>query len=123
MGLVSPADRTDRFRSCTIGEPPQLTLLAGERVIMTGMNPPDVPIELTPEQQRALDARGGVVEGDSFVLMHKDVILDFFGYSSRADLLGKLKPAFDQADRGELHGWDVDVFLSRMRRSRSDESD
>ena len=63
-------------------------------VIMFCMNrsDPKQP-ELTSKQQRALDAHGGIVEGDSFVLMHKDVILDFFGYGSPQDLLRELQPA------------------------------
>ncbi len=55
--------------------------------------------------------------------MHKDVILDFFGYGSPQDLLRELQPAFDQADCGELQEWDVEAFLARMRRSKSGRPD
>jgi len=79
------------------------------------MSRPETTPKLTPEQQRALDMHGGVVQGDSFVLMRKDVVLDFFGYSSQADLVQQLQPALDQADRGELQEWDVDAVLARVR--------
>ena len=91
--------------------------------MMPHMNQPDIPPKLTPEQQRALDAHGGVLEGESFVLIHKDVLLDFFGFGSQNDLLRNLQPAFDQADNGELRAWDVDSFLAQMRLSRSSEPD
>ncbi len=98
--------------------------VSGNCVIMSCMDRSDTKQpELTPEQQRALDAHGGIVEGDSFVLMDKDVILDFFGYGSPHDLLRELQPAFDQADRGELQEWDVGAFLARMRRSDSGKPD
>lgn len=73
--------------------------------------------DLTAEQQHALDAHGGVVQGQSFVLMRTDVVLGFFGYDSKEDLQRELQPAFDEADRGELAEWDVDKFLARMHQS------
>lgn len=79
--------------------------------------------ELTAEQQQALDAHGGVVQGQSFVLMRTDVVLGFFGYDSKADLQCELQPAFDQADRGELEEWDVDAFLARMHRSHDSKTE
>lgn len=72
---------------------------------------------LTAEQEHALDAHGGVVQGQSFVLMRTDVVLGFFGYESKEDLQRELQPAFDQADQGELAEWDVEQFLARMRGS------
>lgn len=75
--------------------------------------------ELTAEQEQALDAHGGVVQGQSFVLMRPDVMLDFFGYDSKEELARELLPAFDQTDRSELAEWDVDAFLARMHRAGS----
>ena len=72
--------------------------------------------ELTAAQQQALDAHGGVVQGQSFVLMRTDVVLSFFGYDSKDELRRDLQPAFDQADRGELEDWSVDEFLASMHR-------
>ncbi len=72
--------------------------------------------ELTKELQQALDEGQGIVQGQSFVLMRPDVVLGWFGYDSKEELLHKLQPAFDQADRGELSEWNVDEFLDRMHR-------
>lgn len=80
-------------------------------------------LELTVEQEQAVDAHGGVVQGQSFVLMRTDVLLDFFGYDSKEDLRRELQPAFDQADRGELEEWDVDAFLARMHRSHDNKTE
>ena len=79
--------------------------------------------DLTAEQEHALDAHGGVVQGQSFVLMRTDVVLGFFGYDSKEDLQRELQPAFDQADRSELAEWDVDMFLARMHRSHSNKTE
>jgi hypothetical protein len=74
--------------------------------------------KLTPEQEQALDACGGVLQGQTFVVMRTDVVLSFFGYDSQGELRRELQPAFDQADRGELHDWNVEQFLSRMHHPR-----
>jgi len=73
--------------------------------------------ELTAEQEQALDAAGGIVQGQSFVLIRTDVVLSYFGYDSKEDLRRELQPAFDQADRGELEEWNVEKFLSRMHQT------
>ena len=72
--------------------------------------------ELTAAQRQALDEAGGVVQGQSYVLMRTDVVLSYFGFESKEELRRELQPAFDQADRGELHEWDVVEFLARMHR-------
>lgn len=83
------------------------------------MTKPEKTPELTAEQQQALDAHGGVVQGQSFVLMRTDVVLSYFGYDSKDELRRDLQPAFDQADRGDLQEWDVEEFLARMHRERA----
>ena len=82
------------------------------------MNNSEKVPDLTAEQQQALDAHGGLVQGQSFVLMRTDVVLSYFGYDSQDELRRDLQPAFDQADRGELQPWAVDEFLARMHRTR-----
>jgi hypothetical protein len=69
---------------------------------------------LTPEQERALDASAGIVQGDTYVILRKDAVFRWFGYDSAEELRRELQPAFDAADRGELSEWDVDEFLARM---------
>lgn len=58
--------------------------------------------ELTAEQQQALDAQGGIVQGRSFMLTRTDVVLSDFG-DSTDKLARTLQPAIDQVERGELH--------------------
>lgn len=78
---------------------------------------------LTVEQERALDAHGGIVQGESFVLMRTDFVLRLFGYESSVELRRELQPAFEQADRGELEEWNVDDFLARMRRPNESQTE
>lgn len=87
------------------------------------MSNAEPPTQLTPELEKALDAHGGVVQGQSFVLMRTDVVLSFFGYDSKEDLARELWPAFTQANRGELATWDVDAFLERMHRSHNGDAE
>jgi Ca2+-binding EF-hand superfamily protein len=87
------------------------------------MSNSDKTLELTAEQEQALDAHGGVVQGQSFVLMRTDMVLRFFGYHASDELARELKPAFDQADRGELEDWDVEEFLARMHRMHTPKSE
>ena len=77
------------------------------------MTTPESIPKLTTEQQQALDAGDGVVQGSSFVLMRTDVVLDWFGYTPE-QLGSELDPAIEQADRGEVHEWSVNDFLTRM---------
>ncbi|MEX0715969.1 MAG: hypothetical protein WD066_05250 [Planctomycetaceae bacterium] len=79
------------------------------------MNTASTAPTLTAEQQQALDAHDGILQGESFVLMRPDVVLEWFGYD-RAALEQELRPAFDEADRGELAAWNLDEFLAEMHR-------
>jgi hypothetical protein len=78
------------------------------------MGTPTTVPPLTPEQELALDASAGVVQGETYVLLRKDAVFRWFGYDSVEELRRELQPAFDAADRGELSEWNVDEFLSRM---------
>lgn len=78
--------------------------------------------ELTAEQRQALDEAGGIVQGQSYVLMRPDAALSYFGFDTKEDLRRELQPAFDQADRGELDEWDVEEFLARMHRQHDAKS-
>jgi hypothetical protein len=71
--------------------------------------------ELTEEQQRALDAGDGVVQGESFVIMRKDVVLDWFGYT-KEELRNELQPALDQIENGDIAEWNLKNFLSEMHK-------
>ena len=75
---------------------------------------------LTPEQEVALDAGDGIVQGDSFVLLRKDAIWRWLGYDSTEELRRELQPAFDSADRGEVTEWNADKFLDRMHGRNED---
>ena len=69
--------------------------------------------ELTAEQLEALDAGNGIVQGQSFVLIRNDVVLDWFGYSDD-ELRQELQPALKQVERGEVAEWNADEFLAEM---------
>jgi hypothetical protein len=69
--------------------------------------------ELTAEQQQALDASHGVLQGNSFVLMRTEVVLDWFGYSDD-DLRKELQPALQQVERAETAEWNLQEFLAEM---------
>ncbi|TWU09368.1 hypothetical protein CA54_46090 [Symmachiella macrocystis] len=71
--------------------------------------------ELTDEQQQALKEGNGVVQGESYLLMRHDVLLDWFGYTPD-QLRVELQPAIEQADRGELEEWNLQEFLKDVRR-------
>lgn len=85
---------------------------------MATMNSSKQSPELTAEQQQALDEAGGVVQGQSYILMRTDVVLSYFGFDTKDELRRQLQPAFEQADRGELDEWNVKEFLARMHRQR-----
>lgn len=70
--------------------------------------------KLTPEQERALNAGNGVVQGDSYVLLRSTAVLGWFGYDSPEELRRELQPALEAADRRELTEWNIDEFLARM---------
>jgi len=78
--------------------------------------------ELTAAQQKALEAGHGLVQGDSYVLMRNDVVLDWFGYTHE-QLRDELQPALDQADRGELVDWNLQGFLAEMRQGQESKSE
>jgi hypothetical protein len=59
------------------------------------------PPQLTPEQQQALEASNGLLQGDSYVRIRNDVVLDWFGYSLE-ELQKELQPAIEQAERREF---------------------
>jgi hypothetical protein len=82
------------------------------------MNEPSTTPPLTPEQEHALDASAGVLQGDTYVLLRKDAVFRWFGFDSAEDLREELRPAFEAADRGDLEEWDVDAFLARMHEER-----
>lgn len=84
------------------------------------MNPSSTAPTLSAEQQQALDAHDGILQGESFVLMRPEVVLEWFGYD-RAALEQELRPAFEEADRGDLAGWDLDEFLTEMHRRTASE--
>jgi hypothetical protein len=71
--------------------------------------------ELTDEQQQALEQGNGVVQGESYLLVRHDVVLDWFGYTPD-QLHVELQPAIEQADRGELEEWNLQEFLKEVRR-------
>jgi hypothetical protein len=73
---------------------------------------------LTSEQQQALDASEGVLQGDTYVLLRKDAVFRWFGFESADELREELRPAFEAADCGDLAEWNVDEFLARMRNRR-----
>ncbi|MDP6443934.1 MAG: hypothetical protein QGG36_32475 [Pirellulaceae bacterium] len=77
------------------------------------MSKPDTGPELTAEQQQALDAGNGIVQGQSFVLMRTEVVLDWFGYSDD-ELRQELQPALDQVERGDVAEWNLNEFLAEM---------
>ena len=83
----------------------------------TNMENSDVP-ELTAEQQKALDAGNGVVQGSSFVLMRTEVVLDWFGYA-KDDLRRRLQTGLDQIESGDVEEWNLDDFLAEMHRTRA----
>lgn len=72
--------------------------------------------ELTEQQRQALVDGDGVVQGQSFILMSTDVVLDWFGYSAE-ELRSELKPASDAVAQGESSEWNVREFLDEMRGS------
>lgn len=74
---------------------------------------PDRTPQLTPEQHRALDASNGLLQGDSYVLMRNDVVLDWFGYSLD-ELQKQLRPAIEQAQRREFVDFNLESFLQVM---------
>jgi hypothetical protein len=78
--------------------------------------------ELTAEQQKALDASGGIVHGQSFVLMRPDVVLDWFGYT-KDELAAELQPALDQVERGDVAEWNLDAFLAKMHKQHAAKSE
>ena len=73
------------------------------------------PPQLTPEQQQALEASNGLLQGDSYVLIRNDVVLDWFGYSLE-ELQKELQPAIEQAERREFADFTLDGFLAEMHR-------
>lgn len=82
------------------------------------MNTSDSIPELTPEQQKALDAGDGVVQGRSFVLMRTDVVLNFFGYTED-ELRRRLQPGLDQVERGDVAEWNLEEFLAKMHKQHA----
>ena len=78
------------------------------------MSTRDTP-ELTKEQQQALDANQGILQGSSYVLMRTDTFLDWFGIDKET-LKAQLQEGFDQADRGELLDWDPERIKAEGRR-------
>ena len=70
-------------------------------------------LELTVEQQAALDASDGVVHGTSFVLLRTENVLGYFGYA-KDELVGELQPALDQVENGEVAEWNLEEFLAKM---------
>ena len=80
-------------------------------------NSASVP-ELTAEQQQALDAGNGIVQGPSFVLLRTDVVLDWFGYT-KDQLRSELEPALEEAEQGKVAPWNLDEFLAKMHKERS----
>ena len=74
--------------------------------------------ELTAEQQQALDAGDGLVQGSSFVLMRTDVVLNFFGYT-KDELRNRLQPGIDQIESGDVAEWNLDEFLAKMHKKRA----
>jgi hypothetical protein len=86
------------------------------------MSNSDQVIHLTAEQQQALNAGNGVAQGESFVLLRTDVVLDWFGYT-QDDLRRELQPALEQVERGETAPWNLEEFLTEMRRRRAAKHD
>ncbi len=80
------------------------------------MKDSDAISQLTEEQQQALDAGNGVVQGPSFVLMRTDVVLDWFGYT-KDELRCELQPAIDQVASGDVAEWNLDKFMAKMHKS------
>ena len=74
----------------------------------------DVP-SLTADQQQALDAGNGVVQGSSFVLLRTDVVLDWFGYT-KEELRRELQPALKQIASGDVAEWNLQEFLAEMHK-------
>lgn len=79
------------------------------------MNNSNAAPKLTDEQQQALDDGNGVLQGETYLLMRHDVVLDWFGYTPE-QLRNELQIAIDQADRGELEEWNLREFLADMHR-------
>ena len=87
------------------------------------MDEPSTAPSLTPEQEHALDASAGVLQGDTYVLLRKDAVFRWFGFDSAVELHGELHGSFEAADRGDLAEWDVNDFLSRMHANPDDGAD
>ncbi len=75
-------------------------------------------LTLTNEQQQALDAGNGVVQGPSFVLLRTDAVLDWFGYT-QDELRSALQPALEQVGDGDVAEWDLEAFLAKMHKERA----
>lgn len=82
-------------------------------IIKTMMIEPVKPPQLTPEQQQALEASNGLLQGDSYVLIRNDVVLDWFGYSME-ELQKELQPAIEQAERREFVEFNFEAFITEM---------
>jgi hypothetical protein len=82
------------------------------------MKDSDAIPQLTEEQQQALDAGNGVVQGPSYVLMRTDVVLDWFGYT-KDELRRELQPAIEQVASGDVAEWNLDKFLAKMHKGHA----
>ena len=78
---------------------------------------------LTDDQQRALDEQGGIVEGESFVILRTDVFRELLGLDTDDELRRQLQIGFDQADRGQLVDWDPQRIKAEGRRRLRQRSD
>jgi hypothetical protein len=76
------------------------------------MSNPHTPPELTQQQQEALDANDGFVQGPSYVLMRTEVLLDWFGLTPD-ELREKLSLAHEDVERGDVAEWNLNEFLAK----------